>query len=374
MTPRSERVFAVVTPGLEAPLVEELGALGVRGRPEVGGATFEVDRAALYRLHLHARLPARLWVRMGTVKARSLEGLSTAVRGLAWGEYVWARQPLDVRVVATGTRIGRRDVIGHKVELAIRDALRVPRREHGRPPREPVEVLVRIEGEQAELSVDASGELLHRRGWRADVSEAPLRENLAAAVLWLAEWQPGEPLIDPMCGSGTFPIEAATIAAALAPGRARAFAFERWPSHDRAVWDEVRAVPEEPAVPTTILGSDVDPDAIRAAKANARRASVEGDVELRVGDLRSIQAPGPSGLLVANPPYGERIRNAPAAWEALGELIRTEARGYRVALLCPDPQLLRRARLALPRVASFSNGGIRVGVHIGGPHTETTGG
>ncbi|MEQ1570707.1 MAG: class I SAM-dependent RNA methyltransferase [Myxococcota bacterium] len=353
-----------MTPGLEAPLVEELGALGVRGRPEVGGATFEVDRAALYRLHLHARLPARLWVRMGTVKARSLEGLSTAVRGLAWGEYVWARQPLDVRVVATGTRIGRRDVIGHKVELAIRDALRVPRREHGRPPREPVEVLVRIEGEQAELSVDASGELLHRRGWRADVSEAPLRENLAAAVLWLAEWQPGEPLIDPMCGSGTFPIEAATIAAALAPGRARAFAFERWPSHDRALWTTVRGEPADARVPTVIVGSDRDESAIRAAKANAKRAGV--DIELRCVPCSDAPVPPGPGLVVVNPPYGARLATSDA-WSQLAALVRGPARGYRVAVVCPDAGLLRRAGLTLPKIASFSNGGIGVGVFVGKP-------
>jgi putative N6-adenine-specific DNA methylase len=365
MTLRPERVFAVVPPGLEQPLAEELDTLGVRGTIEHGGISFRADRGALYRVHLRARLPVRVWVRLGNLKARSLEALAAGVRELSWADYVWPRQPLEVKVAASGSRLGRRDVVSKKVELAIRDALRVPRREHGRPPRDPIEVLVRIEGDDVELSVDASGDRLHRRGWRKDVSEAPLRENLAAAVLWLVGWEPGETLWDPMCGSGTFPIEAATIAAGLAAGKDRSFAFQRWPSHDAQQWAAILREPADPRVPTVIAGSDIDPDAIRAAKANARRAGVEGDVELRCADLREATPPASAGLLVTNPPYGERIGDARRTWEALGELVRSRARGFRVAVLCPDPALLRASRLSLPRVAGFSNGGIRVAVHAG---------
>jgi putative N6-adenine-specific DNA methylase len=363
---RSERLFAVVPPGLEEVTLAELDQLGFRGAPEVGGVLVRTDRAGVHRLHLHARIPVRFWVRMGKVRARTLEQLAAGVRTMPWVDYVWPRQPLDVRVAATGSLLGRRDVVARKVEHAVRDALRVPRRERGKPATEPVAVLVRAEDDEIELSVDASGDRLHQRGWRRDVSEAPLRENLAAAVLGLVDWGPGEALVDPMCGSGTFPIEAATIAWGRPPGADRSFAFERWPSHDRAAWEATRAEPGPPPIPTPIVGGDADAEVIRAARANARRAGVEGQIELRPGDAREIRLPAPTGLVVVNPPWGGRIGDAPAAWRALGELLQERAAAWRVAVLCPDPALLRVAGLQqLPRVSTFSVGGIRIALHAG---------
>lgn len=225
---------------------------------------------------------------------------------------------------------------------------------------------MRIEGEQLEVSIDASGERLHRRGWRRDTSEAPLRENLAAAVLWLAEWEPGEALVDPMCGSGTFLIEAATIAAGLPPGRARSFSFEAWPIFDPVLWNRIRGAPRADPVPSRFLGGDIDEEVLHAARANARRAEVERAIELRHSDVSDlVLPPGRRGLVVANPPYGERLRGGGAAWAALGRWLRERAAGWRVALVSPDPGLLRRTGLKLPVVGQFSNGGIPVAVCVG---------
>jgi putative N6-adenine-specific DNA methylase len=305
-----------------------------------------------------------VWVRLGSFPATTLDALAAGVRRAPWAQYVWPRQPLVVRVASHRSPLRHKDAVAPNLELAVADALRGPRRsDTTRPSREPVEVLVRIEDDVAELSVDASGELLHRRGWRRDGGEAPLRENLAAACLWLAEWAPGEPLVDPMCGSGTFVIEAATIARGLPPGRDRTFAFERWPSHEARRWTAVRDGRGPDPVPTVIRGSDRDEAAVRAARANARRAGV--DVALDVAPVAQIEAPAPSGLVVANPPYGERIGGATAAWASLGETLRERFGGWRVALLGPSPVLAQRTRLTLEPVATFPNGGLRVSLWIG---------
>jgi putative N6-adenine-specific DNA methylase len=346
--------------------LEELRAIGVGGQAEHGGVAFGGGLAALYRVHLHARIPVRVWARVGRRSGvRSLEGLAAAIRAMPWPELVWARQPVAVQVATHQVRWGRRETIANKAELAIRDALRVPRRETRRPPREPADILVRMEGDQLEVSIDASGERLHRRGWRRDTSEAPLRENLAAAVLWLAEWEPGEALVDPMCGSGTFAIEAATIAARSPPGRSRSFAFEAWPSFDAALWGQIRGEPMEGPIRTRIAASDLDPEAVKIARANARRAGVESAIDFAVCDVGAAPLTGRPGLIVANPPYGERLRRADAAWANLGRWLTTHGRGWRVALVSPDAGWLRRAGLTLPAVGGFSNGGIRVTVFCG---------
>lgn len=362
-----ERAFAVVAPGLEPYLKVELAGLGVRPREVEGGCEFTASRESLYRVHLHTRLAARVWVRVGEIPATTLDALGNGARQLPWARYVTPGRSVVVRATCHQSRLRHRETVAAKVELAIRDALRGPRRTDGaRPPREPLDVLVRIVEDRAELSVDASGENLHRRGWRKDIGEAPLRENLAAAVLAIADWDPAEALVDPMCGSGTFLIEAATIAAGRPPGRDRSFAFQAWPSHDPAVWDKVRAAPTSAIGRPVLLGADRDPEVLRAAASNARRAGVADRLRFDHVDVAALAPPEVTpGLVVCNPPYGGRIRGADDAWTALGRTLRERFAGWRVALLVPDPRLLGRSRLRLPKLASFSNGGLRVGVHVG---------
>jgi len=362
-----ESVFAVVAPGLEHLLAEELGSFGVDPTVEEGGASFEADRATLYAVQLGARLPVRLWVRVTRFRAASLDGLAAGGRAARWAPYVAPGRPLAVRVASHGSRLRHASSIAPKVEDAVRDALRGPRSvTGGRPDRAPLAILVRIDGDEVELSVDASGEELHRRGWRRHVGEAPLRENLAAAVLALADWDPSEPLVDPMCGSGTFPIEAATIALGIPPGASRSFALETWPSFDRDLWERLRGEPRVAHTDRpTIAGADRDGKVIDAARRNARAAGVGSAVELTVCDVEELEPPAPAGLVVSNPPYGERLKGAEEAWTRLGRALLGRFRGWRVALLVPDRRLLRLARLTLPQVGSFSHGGTRVGVHVG---------
>ncbi|MEZ4234602.1 MAG: hypothetical protein R3F59_00235 [Myxococcota bacterium] len=361
----TEAAYAVTAPGLEAVLEEELRALGAQElRVDRGGVAMKVDRAALYRVHLHARVPVRVRVRLGDFRSKNLEMLGNGVKGLAWARYVHPRQRLTVQVLSAGARLP--SGAERKVIHAVQDALRGVPAGRGGPPAKlpPAAILVRIDGDRAEVSVDASGERLHRRGWRRDTTEAPLRENLAAAVLALAEWDPSEPLVDPMCGSGTFPIEAATIARGLPPGAGRRFAFEAWPSHDPALWAQIRGEKGPPAGDGPIFGYDIDPSAVDAARANARRAQVAERVTLRVAPAEQLVLPERPGLVVCNPPYGARIGGARAAWRALGAALR-RAEGWRVALVVPEPGLLAASGLSIPRIARFDNGGIPVALHVG---------
>jgi putative N6-adenine-specific DNA methylase len=219
--------------------------------------------------------------------------------------------------------------------------------------------------------------LLHRRGYRQQLAKAPLRETLAAAVLIGAGWDGATPLSDPMCGSGTIPIEAAMIARRMPPGRSRDFAFLRWPGVDEKLWAkliaEARSV-ELPKAPVAIEGFDRDAGAIEAARANAERAGVAADVELAVRPVSALsEAMGP-GLVASNPPYGvrvgesERLRNL---YAQLGNVLRRRRAGWRLALLSADRQLERQTGLALSPVLTTKNGGIPVRLMVALVGTET---
>jgi putative N6-adenine-specific DNA methylase len=215
--------------------------------------------------------------------------------------------------------------------------------------------------DKASISVDSSGELLHRRGWRQQVARAPIRENLAAAVLRVAGWRPGDALVDPMCGSGTLAIEAAAWAAGRAPGGSRAFAFERWPCHSQKIWKKSK-VHRPPSGRQAVVAADRDPGAVRAAKGNVARAGLDGRVSIVHSAFADLDPPpGEPGWIVANPPYGQRLGASAGVVRHILEVHRSRWRGWSLALLVPDA-LARGTELR--RVANFKNGGIPVGVWI----------
>jgi len=359
-------VFVVVPPGIEELAAEELSELGLSGQLDDGGIEVGGGLEAVYRVCLHSRLASRVLVRVGRARAPTLARLATGIRNLGWRRYVHPGQALDVRVTLRNSRLRRRDIVARKVELAIGDALkRVP--DPGRPPREAAGVWVRIDGERAELSVDAAGELLHRRGWATHRTEAPLRENLAAAVLRGCGWVPGQALVDPMCGSGTFLLEAATVLAGIAPGARRSFAFETFPDHDDERWATLKGQLAPRAVDSVLVGSDRDPAAVRAAAANAERASVADRIALSVTDVAELRPPDDAlGWVVTNPPYGKRLAKGHARQVVgtLGKVLRERFGGWGVALVLPAG-LVSATRLPLQTVLSFRNGGVPVVVAAG---------
>jgi putative N6-adenine-specific DNA methylase len=236
--------------------------------------------------------------------------------------------------------------------------------------------MLRLDGNRLTLSLDASGDHLHRRGYRIAVTPAPIRETLAAAILRFATNTGTEPLVDPMCGSGTFPIEAAWIAGDMPPGAARAFAFQRWPSYRPATWDWLRRRAIEAGRPpgSPLVASDRDPSAIQAARANAARAGAEAHIAFLERDFRDLDPrdlPGgqtPPGLLVINPPYGLRLEPGtdPASmFRDVGRRLASVWRGWRFALVLPDERLLPALGLPVEETLRLPHGGLVVTVARG---------
>jgi putative N6-adenine-specific DNA methylase len=228
-------------------------------------------------------------------------------------------------------------------------------------------VRARIERDVCTLSVDTSGEPLHKRGYKQAVARAPMRETLASLFLRQCGFDGTEPVLDPMCGSGTFVIEAAEIAARLNPGRARRFAFEHLATFDAAAWQRMRDVASrrDPPPEVRFHGSDRDPAAIAMARANAERAGVADLVELRQRPVSDLVVPeGPPGLVIANPPYGARIGDRKALlplYRSLGQTLMTRYAGWRVGLITSEPTLAGATGLPFqPPAAPLPHGGLRV--------------
>jgi putative N6-adenine-specific DNA methylase len=219
-----------------------------------------------------------------------------------------------------------------------------------------------LDKDTASYYLDTSGEALNRRGYRRDAGEAPLKENLAAGIVRLAGWEPGEPLLDPMCGSGTIAIEAAMMALSIPPGHARAFGFERLAGFDRGRWEETREAAlarRKPARRLAIFARDRYGDELKNARANLEAAGLADCVELKQADVLDTGAPAESGVMIANPPYGERLGEDAALAEfypRLGDTLKKYYSGWRCYVLSGDARLPRLIRLAASKRTPLFNG------------------
>lgn len=354
------RWFAVVPPGLEPVVARELSWLGVSGEVVTGGIEFDASVEDGARLCAAVRSPARLLLRIAHGEARTLRGLAQLVESVDWSPYFQDRARVEVAASTSRSRLYRRDIVASKVESALAGALRKQvRAQRGRPPRIPQRLLVRIDNDRVTLSLDAGGELLHRRGWRTSSVRAPLRENLAAAMLIAAGWDGEEALLDPFCGSGTIPIEGALMAAERAPWTSRAFAWEEWPVLGGQRARQPRGVP----LSVPIVGSDHDAKSITACMDNAGRAGVS--IDWRHLQVTDIEPPAPVGLVAANPPYGRRLgQRVRGVYVRFGQVLRERFGGWRVVFLAPNDRLAHAAHSEAQRLTTFRNGGIRVGLFI----------
>lgn len=318
------RFFVTAARGTEGPLRREIAALRIAGaRGDTGGVWFEGPLEMGFAVCLHARVAMRVLLQVGEFQADSADGLYAAVRALDWGPWLNARTTLAVSAdVSDQPSLHHTGFAALKVKDAIVDALRD--KLGSRPsvnPRDPdVAVRLHMRGTEARLFLDMSGEPLHRRGYRVAMTDAPLKENLAAAVLALGRVDPDRPFVDPMAGSGTLAIEQALAARRMAPGLRRRFGFERWPSFtseaSRRAWDRLREqarADELPAAPEPIVCADRFRDAVEAAQQNAAAAGVANDLTFEVAEARDAAPRWPNGNLVMNPPYGERLMGAPEA-------------------------------------------------------------
>ncbi len=353
------KAVALVHPGLESSLAEELAALGIEGKVQDGMVEFPATWDNLVKVHQRSWIAGRVRMRLAKVRAGSLEELAHGVRSIPWQQFVVARQKVEVKVATAAAKLRRKDVVARKVELGISDSLRGRPGQFGGARRPTQEVFVRIEGDRAEISIDCSGELLHRRGWRQATAKAPLRENLASAMLHIAGFEGDEPVVDFMCGSGTFVIEAARQAAGMPVHLKLVPSFAHWPVFKGKQWSEPRP-PRVGDLPT-FMGIDRNGGAIEASESNARRAGVSSKVRFvnsRFEDVPPLRGPG---LLVANMPYGLRVGSGydlEPAYRAWGRAL-SRWEGWRAVVLVPKTVKLHwLGRFEL--LAEFKNGGVPV--------------
>jgi len=370
------RWFAVASPGLEAPLCAELAALAnvEDARVVEGGVEFSGAISAGMAANLHSRIATRVLLRLGEVKARDFAPLRRSLAKLPWPSFVPRDRALRIDVSTSHCRLYHTGALAETVELAVADRVGdLPKREKHAQADESddcTRILLRGQDDQFTASIDSSGALLHRRGWRLEAGRAPLRETLAAGVLALCEYDSSQPLVDPMCGAGTIAIEAAALARKIPPGLGRVFAFERWPAHEAQSWQRLREpVPESSAAraPAVIIASDRDAEAVDVARRNAARAHVEDAVRFAVNDFGRGDIPTQSGLLVLNPPYGHRLGQRAQVLRlgrGIGQILHAHYRGWRAGILCPDPQFTAAvaagARRAPTKTHVLRNGGLRV--------------
>ncbi|MFV8755081.1 THUMP domain-containing class I SAM-dependent RNA methyltransferase [Nannocystaceae bacterium ST9] len=371
----SLRLFVACAPGLEPLLADELRELELdveRSLP--GGVELVGDQATLDRVLLGCGLGLRVLVRVAGFVARDFAKLERELDRLDWTAWIRPGDTLEVRATARRSRLHHTGAIAERVERAVARQLALGHEQAGGAH---TSVYVRNEADHVEVSIDACGAPLHKRGWRLEPGKAPLREDIARALLRLVGFQPDWALLDPVAGSGTLVIEAATIAAGLPPGLGREFACQRWPGFDARDLARARArfTPPPPSR-APLIGRDRNEGAATIANHNAARAHVDDRVQFEsrsLGDrtlpLELTTYPGHVALL-ANPPWGHRVGDVARLrnlYAALGNLARTLARTrpIHIGLVTPDRMLAGATGLGLTAKIWTDQGGTRIGLWTG---------
>ena len=353
-------IFLVAIPGLEGPLCAEARAKGFKAKTVPGGVTLKGGWPDVWRANLEIRGASRVLARIGAFRALHLAQLDKRARSFPWGDVLRRDVPFRVEAACKTSRIYHSGAAAQRIERAIAEALGATA-----SPEAEVCVRARIEKDVCSIGVDTSGELLHKRGHKQAVAKAPMRETMASLFLRQCGFDGGEPVVDPMCGSGTFVIEAAEIAAGLQPGRSRRFAFEQLASFDAAAWQRMREAQASATPAVHFYGSDRDAGAIRMSRANAERAGVSGFTEFQARAIEDLAAPvGPPGLVIVNPPYGNRVGEkgrVKSLYRTLGQTLLTRFAGWRVGLITSEDQLAKATGLPFTLTAEpVLHGGLRV--------------
>ncbi len=348
--------YAAAIPGTEKALCEELRELGFSSvRLNRGGVPFRGPWTEGWRACLESRIAQRIQVLLGRFASPDPDSLYTGIRQLDWLPFVTWRQTLQVSAVCRASTIGHSGFAALKVKDAIVDQVRDATQRRPDVNREDadVRVFLHLANDKAAVYLDLSGEPLHRRGYRQNAGEAPLRETLAAAILRFSQWDRQSPLIDPMCGSGTIAIEAALWSAGIAPGILRErFGFERWAGFSDPQRETMRLLRGKLRGKVTgscarITGADCDPEVLENARSNARTAGVR--LSWRQHSLFDTPPAGEHGTLITNPPYGIRLTKDPLFCRKMAAAI-ARLHGWRIGILAGSPDY-RREIAAAPRFA-----------------------
>lgn len=354
-------IYVVCAPGTEPALLHEVQAAGFADPVATsGGVMFQGYWRDVWRANLELRCAVRVLVRIGRFMAFHLAQLDKRARKFPWGKMLRTDVPVRVQVTSKASKIYHDGAAAQRIERALVES-------HGLTlsAEAALVVKVRIEDNAVTLSLDSTGEALHVRGHKAAVGKAPMRENLAASFLHMCGYLPGEPVLDPMCGSGTFLIEAAEIAQGMQPGRSRSFAFETLANFDAADFAALKRATSETPDAALYFGSDRDQGAVRMATQNAERAGVGGGCAFTVHGAAEARPPeGPPGLVIVNPPYGARIGNKKLLYPlygTLGQTLRTHFKGWRVGLVTSEPSLAKACDLPWkPQGPAIAHGGLKI--------------
>jgi len=363
--PQRLSFFSSCPRGLEVLLAEELRGVGASAlRPAPGGVGFEGDLATCYRANLQSRLATRVLLQIARTPYRNEQDVYDAAYRVPWQQWFTVERSLRVDVTAIRSPLKSLDFITLRIKDAVCDRFRA---ECDRRPdvdtRTPdVRISAFLDAQHLTLYLDTSGEPLYKRGYRTERGEAPLKENLAAGILALTGWDRKEPLFDPMCGSGSFLIEAAMMALDIAPGSNRRFGFERLLAYDAKLWHGLREAAiaaQKPPCALPIFGSDVAGSELRYADQNLKGAGLHTVVQLGKGDILDVAPPAPEGVMVVNPPYGVRLGEEEALadfYPQLGNALKNRYAGWRCYILSADLELPRRIRLKASKRTVLFNG------------------
>jgi putative N6-adenine-specific DNA methylase len=360
--------FATVARGLEDLAAQELTELGAQD-VAIGfcGVSFHGDRELLYKVNLWARLPFRILMKLGDFPCLDNEELCHSIQSIQWSKYVTPDLTMAVTVTGKNEELNHSHVTAVQVKRAItiQQNAEFGARSDVDPNEPDVRINVHIDLDTCNVSLDSSGSSLHRRGYRAAVGDAPLKESLAAALVKLSGWTPDMVFFDPLCGSGTLPLEAAMQAINVAPGIFReSFGFEKWLDFDRSTFDKLLAAAEQAErndLELKIFGSDRNFDIIKQAQSNAHRSGIDRYVQLAQMELADIVAPADTGILLCNPPYGERLgRNSDlgAFYKLLGDILKNRFKGWTAYVLSGNKELAKSIGLRSAQRIPVYNGNL----------------
>lgn len=361
-------LFVACAPGLERLLVEELRALGVEElKLDAGGVALRGDARLIHRANLELGLASHVLVRLVRFPVRALGELERKARRLPWDRWLRPGTPRSFRAACRRSRLYHGKAVCQRVaEGAARvlgDGLVEATAEQAT---EAVPVRIRVFRDRCTISIDASGDPLHRRGWRLESTKAPLREDLARALVLASGWESGTPLVDPMCGAGTIPIEAALIARDLAPGLGRRFALERTRLFEPELDQELRAAARDrsrPEAGSPIVAADRLEGAVGATRRNAERAGVLADLDVRQVEVDALEWPdAPRGAVVTDPPYGRRTRSKgiDRVYADLARRVGELPEAWKLALVVAERRLLRGLDLSVQPALTTDHGGLKV--------------
>ncbi|WP_071518591.1 class I SAM-dependent RNA methyltransferase [Geitlerinema sp. PCC 9228] len=358
--------FATVARSLEETAARELERLGAtQVQPEFTGVRFRGDRELLYRVNLWARTIFRVLVPIYEFPCRDRKSLYKGIREIDWDRYLYPENTFAVRATGKNKQLNHTHFTALEVKNAIVDGQRdrTGNRSSIDINRPDLSINVHVHKNRCIVSLDSSGESLHRRGYRPAVGWAPLKETLAAALLDLAEWHPHLPFLDPMCGSGTLPIEAAMQSCQIAPGLFRKkFPFTNWPDFDASLWKKVyqEAIDcQRNSPPAPIWGSDRDREVLQQARTNASLCQLTSSITFSQTDITDLQAPADCGIIICNPPYGQRLGNSQqlsALYKQLGDIFKQRFTGWTAFIITGNKELAKCVGLKASRRIPVYNG------------------